>query len=579
MLRMARSRVLKLVEALAKPAVVRLRTCAAALVIALGVLAVPVGGGIEAINEGELREWLTYVASDELQGRGLYSTGLGLAAAYIERHLREWGATPAGDGGSSYLQTVPIRGIRATGRSTVTVEVAGERRTFVDGQGITFPKNVGRQRRVVIDRVEFAGYGLDSPRDRHLDFAGLDVAGAAVVWLGERGPRSMNSSPWRGLLTSRERYAVEELRAAAVIGPAPAGARARGGTEGPDETAPAGGRGERIPVADFTTSERLDLPLPPTVTASDAFFELLFSRAPVSYAELKRLAQAGDPLPRFRLEGVALTFELAADYEVVRTRFTHNVAAIVEGSDPQLKASYVAFGAHYDHVGFAEGELTRGNGRRQGTLPGFVRKGAEDDRIWNGADDDGSGVVALMALVKAFVEGPRPKRSLLFVWHSGEERGRYGSLYLAEHPPVPLDSILAQLNVDMIGRNRNDRPEEWNTVYLVGSDRISTQLDAISRAANDALATPLTISDELDDPGDPEQLYFRSDHYSYAAQGIPVIFFTTGLHSDYHMNTDEVSKIDFDKMIRVTELVYETGRRVANLDQPLIRDFKGARAR
>jgi Zn-dependent M28 family amino/carboxypeptidase len=318
------------------------------------------------------------------------------------------------------------------------------------------------------------------------------------------------------------------------------------------------------------------------MTASDAFFEFVFSRAPTRYEDLKRRADAQEPLPSFRLNDVRLTFNLDPQYEVVRTQLTHNVAAIVEGSDPQLKDTYVAFGAHYDHLGYAEGEVTNAGGapRRIGAPTfGLVKPGAEDDRIWNGADDDGSGTVALMALVKAFTEGPRPKRSLLFVWHSGEERGRYGSLFFADYPTVPIDRVVAQLNMDMIGRNRNDRASESETVYLVGSDRISTELDEVIRASNDAMDRPLTLNYEMNDPDDPEQMYFRSDHYSYAAKGIPVTFFTTGLHPDYHRNTDEVSKIEFGKMTRVAQLVYETGWRLANLDHMPVRDNKGPRAR
>jgi Zn-dependent M28 family amino/carboxypeptidase len=242
----------------------------------------------------------------------------------------------------------------------------------------------------------------------------------------------------------------------------------------------------------------------------------------------------------------------------------------------------VAIGAHYDHLGYSEGEVvSTSDGRRRVAPPqsGFVKPGAEDDRIWNGADDDGSGTVAMMALARAFAEGPRPRRSLLFVWHAGEERGRLGSLFFADHPTVPLANIVTQLNIDMIGRNRDDKPGEFQTVYLVGSDRISSELDAVTRAANSALPKPMTLNYEFNDQSDPEQLYFRSDHYSYAAKGIPVIFFTTGLHPDYHMNTDEVSKIEFDKMARVTGLVYETSWRVANLDHAPVRDNKGARAR
>ncbi len=454
--------------------------------------------------------------------------------------------------------------------------MAGQARTFVDGEGVTFPPNVGGRQRLVLDRVEFVGYGLDAPRANHVDFAGKDVKGAGVIWLGARGPRAANSSASAGLLAGRNRYATEQLHAAAGIGPSPPGGAGRaGGTGG-------GGRGGQIPAADFTTSQRLDLPAAPNMTASDTFFDFLFSRAPTRYDELKRRADAQESLPSFRLNDVRLTFNLDPQYEIVRTQLTHNVAAIVEGSDPQLKNSYVAFGAHYDHLGYAEGEVTTAGGTPQrvgAPVFGLVRPGAENDRVWNGADDDGSGTVALMALVKAFTEGPRPKRSLLFVWHSGEERGRYGSLYFADYPTVPIESVVTELNMDMIGRNRNDRASESETVYLVGSDRISTELDEVIRAANGALDRPLSLNYEMNDPDDPEQMYFRSDHYSYAAKGIPVTFFTTGLHPDYHMNTDEVSKIEFGKMTRIAQLVYETGWRVANLDHVLVRDNKGPRAK
>jgi Zn-dependent M28 family amino/carboxypeptidase len=234
----------------------------------------------------------------------------------------------------------------------------------------------------------------------------------------------------------------------------------------------------------------------------------------------------------------------------------------------------VAFGAHYDHVGSAEPE----SDERRGRLPGRMTPGTASDRIWNGADDNGSGTVALMGIARAFAQGPRPRRSLLFVWHAGEEIGLLGSRYFADHPTVPIESIVAQLNIDMVGRNRDDNPAEANTVYLVGSDRISSELHEINRAANRALSAPLTLNYELNDPADVEQFYFRSDHFSYASKGIPVIFFTTGLHPDYHANTDEVSKIDFAKLVRIADLVYETGARVANLDRAPERDFQGPRA-
>jgi len=585
---------------------VRVRLVAACL--ALGIVSVAAAGGRESIKGQDLKEWLSYIASDDLEGRALYSTGIGLAAAYIEDHLHAWGVKPGGDKGS-YLQTVRVIGVKTTSHSTVTVEVAGETRTFADGEGIIVPRNAGGKRRVSVDRVQFAGYGLDAPGASYEDFRGLNVKGAAVIWLGTAGPKGLDQT-YRRLLTGRNRYATDQLQAVASIGPESTFGGGRGGRGGqpgtpaagtpgnagqpapgaaaaapgaptqPAAGAPAAGRGgfggPPIPTPDFTTVQRLDTPIPPTVTAKDAFFEFLFSHAPTKYADLKQMADAQAPLPKFALAGVKLTFNVDADYEVVRTQLAKNVVGIVEGSDPQLKATYVAFGAHYDHVGYAEGEVTdTANGPRRTGARGRVN--AIDDRIWNGADDDGSGTVSLLALAKAFAEGPRPKRSLLFVWHTGEESGLLGSRYFADYPTIPIDRIVTQLNIDMIGRNRDDKATEANTVYPVGSDRISTELHGILEAANKAAPKPLTLNYEMNDPADLEQVYYRSDHYSYAAKGIPIIFFTTGLHPDYHANTDEVSKIEFDKMTRIVQLVYDTGARVANLDHAPARDNQGPR--
>jgi hypothetical protein len=549
-----------------------------AIVVLAGAVSAAPGAGLRAIDPRELKEWLSYIASDELQGRALYSTGLGLAAAYIQDHLRSSDLRPAGDGGS-YLQTVRVQGVKATSRSTVTLDIGGETRTFAESHGITFPKNAGGKRRFTIDRVEFAGYGLDAPGAGYSDFKDRDMTGAAVVWLGQMGPKGIDSGAYRRLLGTRSRRAIDVMGAAAGIGPASSP------TDDADDTATAtgaagrGGRGAPIPVPDFTTVERLDIPVAPRLTANDDFFEFLFSRAPIKYGELKKKSEAQDPLPAFRLEGVKITFNVDVDYDIVRTQLTQNVVAIVEGSDPQLKNSYVALGAHYDHVGYAEGEVRQGpNGPQRQAAPGRVTAGQVDDRIWNGADDDGTGTVAMMALAKVFQAGARPKRSLLFVWHAGEERGLLGSRYYADHPTVPISSIVAQLNIDMVGRNRDNKPTESNTVYLVGSDRISTELDVVIRAANRSLPSPMMLDYEFNDPADLEDLYTRSDHYSYAVKGIPVTFFTTGLHPDYHANTDEVSKIDFEKMTHVAQLIYETAWRLANLDHVPVRDHKGPRA-
>jgi Zn-dependent M28 family amino/carboxypeptidase len=186
-----------------------------------------------------------------------------------------------------------------------------------------------------------------------------------------------------------------------------------------------------------------------------------------------------------------------------------------------LRDTYVLVGAHYDHIGyeqFAFGDRRNAIASCTGQTRPTPRPG---DIINNGADDDGSGTVTLMALAKAFSRGPRMKRSLLLVWHTSEEGGLTGSRFMADHPIVPLEKVSAQLNIDMVGRNRCDEASEANTVYVVGADRISTELHNVNEDANAALPSPLTLNYDLNDPSDLESIYTRSDHYSYASKGVP----------------------------------------------------------
>jgi hypothetical protein len=577
----------------------------------------PARGGPSSLEPAEFKEWLSYVASDELQGRQIYTEGLGLAAAYIADHLKEWGVQPAGEDGL-YFQTVKVLGVRTTSHASVTVEVNGQKRTFKDGEGITFPRNMGGKQTITGDQIQFVGYGLQIPTEHIDDYANIDPKGKIVVYLGN-GPKTTPPVSFR-LLTARARNALEKgavavigapggrgrggpgrgaAPAAAPAGPAPGNAPGSATTPNANAAAPASppptaaqpaGRGAQ-PAArggfgapdngDFTTVQRYDQPVAPALTAQDEFFEFLFSGSDTKYAELKERAAAQEPIPPFALKGVTMTINVDADYAVVRTQLTRNVVGIIPGTDPKLKDSYVAFGAHYDHVGYSQTPGT-GRGGFGGNAPGGCTGQTRDtprpsDNINNGADDDGSGTVALMGLAKAFALGPKPKRSLLFVWHSGEEAGLYGSRYNADYPLVPLDKIAAQLNIDMIGRNRCDDPKEENTVYIVGSDRISTELHNLNEDANATLSKPMTLDYEMNDPADPESIYTRSDHYSYAAKGIPIIFYTTGLHKDYHYLTDEVSKIDFPKLAHITQLVYATATKVANLDHIPARDNQGPR--
>jgi Zn-dependent M28 family amino/carboxypeptidase len=241
--------------------------------------------------------------------------------------------------------------------------------------------------------------------------------------------------------------------------------------------------------------------------------------------------------------------QLSAHVEIERKPFTaYNVVAVARGSDPRLNKTYVAYGAHYDHIGIVP--VTAHDGRR-----------AARDSIANGANDDGSGSVALLAIAREMMVY-RPRRSALFVWHVGEENGLLGSKFFTAHSTVPIDSIVSQFNADMIGRN------DSNTVALIGPRAApnyqSWRLGIIVDSVNRALPTPLHIERKWDDPNDSDRLYERSDQYPYAKRGIPVILFTTGPHDDYHNVSDEASKIDYDKMARIAQLMVESGLAVAN---------------
>lgn len=538
-----------------------LSAAAVALCLAIGFPATAQSPTSPQISQDDLRSWLTYIASDELQGRQAYSEGLGLAATYIASHLAQWGVQPAGDNGT-YLQTVTVNGVRTTSRSSVTVTVNGQSRTFKDGEGVTFPRNQGRKQSVT-GTAAFAGYGTTFVPLEIDDYAGRDVRGKIVVFLGRTGPKGFTAAHGN-LLRARGRVAIDTHHAVATITQAPA--------EQP--AAPTGAQNRRV---DFQTAQRLDNLIVPQITASDEFFAFLFSGSGTDYATLKAAADKQDGLPAAALQNVTIAIDVDADYTTIQTRLTRNVVGRVEGIDPVLKDTHVLLGAHYDHIGYEQFDVNQRLNAIASCTGQTRPQPRPGDIINNGADDDGSGTVTLMALAKAFASAPRPKQSLLFIWHTAEEGGLSGSRYMADHPVVPATTIAAELNIDMVGRNSCDNPADANTVYLVGSDRISTELHNVNEGANKAMAKPLTLDYALNDPADLETLYTRSDHYSYASKGIPIIFFTTGLHRDYHYVTDEIDKIEFPKMARIAELVYGTASRLANLDHMPARDNLGPR--
>jgi Zn-dependent M28 family amino/carboxypeptidase len=292
---------------------------------------------------------------------------------------------------------------------------------------------------------------------------------------------------------------------------------------------------------------------------------------------------------------------VAVDYKFAEQPAPHpgrNVVAVIPGSDPVLKHEYVAIGAHNDHIGWGQGsvdhdslrvfnhfaliggadsprrpatpeEMTTINATLAELRKTPLAKTPRQDSIYNGADDDGSGTVSVLELAQHFASMKvKPKRSLLFVWHTGEEAGLWGSMWFTDHPTVPRDSIVTQLNIDMIGRGNASDIAGGNPNYLqlIGSRRLSTELGDIIDSVNVKDKHGLVFDYTFDATGHPAQIYCRSDHYSYARYGIPITFFTTGGHPDYHQLTDEPEYIDYDHMARVDSFIADVALHVANLD-------------
>ncbi|HET7234510.1 MAG TPA: M28 family peptidase [Longimicrobium sp.] len=278
-----------------------------------------------------------------------------------------------------------------------------------------------------------------------------------------------------------------------------------------------------------------------------------------------------------------------------------NVIGVLPGSDPALRGQYVVISAHNDHEGMLAAALdhdsvraynrvmrpqgandpigtpTADQAARIQALRDSLRRvhgGVRRDNVMNGADDDGSGTVTLIEIAQALAAGPRPRRSILFMSHTAEEKGLYGSQWFTDHPTVPRESIVAALNMDMVGRGRAEDVAHggpWS-IQMIGSSRLSTQLRGVIDSLNARRSTPMAIDWSFDAPGHPLNRYCRSDHYMYARYGIPITYFSTGYSVDYHMASDEPQYIDYDHMARVGAWVRDIAVAVANRPQRLVVD-------
>jgi hypothetical protein len=504
----------------------------------------------ERINAAEMKEILYYIASDEMLGRDTPSPGLDATAKYITDRLARAKLKPMGDKGT-YFQHIALSKTEVDREGTKAR--LGER-TFKLGDNFL---PVGRASGEAEGQLVYAGQGWVVRSKNINPYEGLDVRDKIVVVSGD------GTTPPQGLAVanlpgadweSPVSYAQKNGAKALVIVPRNFERRWRFGAfalSRPSYTVP---RLENV-AADEEEEDESAAPAKGVVTIlpSRAMLEALFAGEQADGARVLQASTAGEQLKGFALspsKRLSLSVRLS-----VTEASTQNVVAVLEGKDPVLRKEYVALGAHYDHVGTNN--------------PGCRPVG--DDKICNGADDDGSGTTSLITMAEAFSKGPRPKRSILFVWHAGEEKGLWGSEYFTRYPTVPLKQVVAQLNIDMIGRSKKagdtnpankmlTGPEE---IYVIGSRMMSDELADENVAVNRAYLN-IKYNFHYDEPNDPERLFYRSDHFNYAKHGVPIIFFFDGVHEDYHRPTDSPDKIDYQKMQTVARTIFILASELAN---------------
>ena len=509
-----------------------------------------------AITPADLRTRLYIFADDSMRGRAAGTIDNLRGAAYIEREVKRLGLEPGGENGT-YFQDVPL----------------GSRR-------------IAESSKLAVDERSFTLVNDYMPRDNGAGQRAID--GAAAIYGGTWGDEStlIDAEAAAGkvvFLTLASGYSVTRT---AVNRRFPAAAAMSVVSL------------DRMPRELRLSMLSENIGRPAASGAQPA-------AVPAFFYSSESIARAvfGASLSAVKAGTIGKTLRGQVGYESGTPVPGRNVIAILRGSDPRLRGQYVAFGAHNDHdpvlptgvdhdslraynivarPGGAESgntEVTPAQWTRIRAILDSLRRlrPARLDSIMNGADDDGSGSMALLEIAESFARaGVKPKRSLLFVWHTAEEVGLVGSAYFTNHPTVPLDSIVTQLNIDMIGRGGSAdavHPSGINRSYgnpdfleIVGSRRLSAELGDIVDDANRRQSAPLVFSRAFDANGEPHQMYCRSDHYHYARNGIPIAFFFTSVHHDYHQVTDEPQYIDYGKYSRIVNLVRDIARSVANLD-------------
>lgn len=471
-----------------------------------------------------LKERLTILASDSMEGRETGMPGQKRAAAYLSECLSDFGVLPLPQL-DSYLQHYNIN---VTCPDTVRLMLGKDTLRFLKD---FYAFNLADMR-VRASDITYLGYGIHA--GNYSDYEGVDVVGKVLMIssgepkvhgksLVEAGKTSTDwSTDWRKKIEEAQRRGAKAL---VVIDGKLSTSLVQMGRylKGPSMSV-----GKEIEETSF-----------PVLFISSEWADQMLTKAGQRRGHHKLEKLIGRKSSSASLDIPSpFSLEVSKRKEVMQAE---NVIGRVEGSD--LKDEVVVISCHFDHLGMKNGE------------------------IYNGADDDGSGTTALLELAETFAQAKRdghgPRRSLLFIAFSGEEKGLLGSELFTNDPVIPLNSIYADLNIDMIGRVDKQHEPDSNYVYLIGADKISKDLHALSERAN-AIYTDLKLDYTYNDERDPNRFYYRSDHFNFAKNGIPVIFYFTGVHRDYHKPTDTVDKIMFPKMKRIVQLIFHTAWELAN---------------
>lgn len=468
---------------------------------------------------------LFFLASDSLKGRSTPSEGLEIAADYIANKFKSYGLKSFGE---SYFQKFGLVITNLGSENFLNITKSGELNEFkIKEDFIPFEMTANDE---VSGKLVFVGYGIRAKEYNYNDYHNIDVKGKIVLVLRHEPGEEDSSSIFDGVkatdysnVSTKVKIAIEEgaIGVLVVTDPLNHSNLSPRGFPWPSLS-------RTIPVDALPMTLNLAEPKVPVVHVGEDIIELLFG----SVDSLKKIQTAIDSSlqPRsFEFDGVFVNLRTST---VVTEKFAKNVLGYIEGSDDKLKEEIIVVGAHYDHIG----------------LKRNVEPGA--DSIFNGADDNASGTSGLLAIARAFSEmNSKPKRTILFIAFAGEEKGLLGSKYYVTYPLFPLEKTVAMINLDMIGRNAED------SVILIGSQEFPS-LWKIVVEENQKVGLNLVESDQNNFGG--------SDHVSFYRKNIPVLFFFTGIHNDYHNVTDHAELININKIAKISRLALRTVWKIAN---------------